>query len=267
MEGIFIPTDFFKIKEINNSERIVLSLYKYFTEKGKYKCCSMSNLEIGEVLGMSRRNIIEIKNHLKELGLITTTNGKTVFYVGKRSEEEFTSGGEVQFTQGEAEFTTGGEEEFTQGEAGFTTEGEEEFTPKVKCASLINVKKKKEEIKKEYKEEFKNNFERIMEKLPPYYKTEDKIAYLNNNYATWIEKVNKNEEIDTNGCVSQIKNVINHIFGTEESKIDVVKKKRLESMSLLKEQFDGFCYIDDSSYSKENTFTENRDLKDRFFNG
>lgn len=259
MEGIFIPTEFFKIKGITNTERMVLSIYKYYTEKGKYKCCSLSNLEISEVLGMSRRNIIEIKNHLKELGLITTTNGKIVYYVGKRGEEELTSGSEVQFT-------SGGEPEFTQSEAGFTPEGEAEFTPEVKPGSLINVKKNNN-IKKEYKEERKDNFERIIEALPSYYKTDDKIAYIKTNYATWIEKVNKSEEINTDSCISQIKNVINLVFGAEEIKMDAAKKKQLDSITLLKEQFDGFCYIDDSSYRKENTIPEYSDLKDRFFNG
>ena len=82
MEGIFIPNEILKLKDINITEKVVLSIYKYYTEQGKYKCCSLSKSQIADELGISVDYVKDIKKHLKELGYIRTDGGIRVIYLG-----------------------------------------------------------------------------------------------------------------------------------------------------------------------------------------
>ena len=82
MEGIFIPNEILKVKELTSTEKMVLALYKYYTEQGKNKCCSLTKPQIAEDLGISVDYVKKIKNHLKGLGYIKTDGGIRVIYVG-----------------------------------------------------------------------------------------------------------------------------------------------------------------------------------------
>ena len=82
MEGIFIPNEILKVKDLNITEKVVLSIYKYYTEQGKYKCCSLSKPQIADELGISVDYVKDIKKHLKELGYIRTDGGIRVIYLG-----------------------------------------------------------------------------------------------------------------------------------------------------------------------------------------
>ena len=79
---VFIPNEILKLKDINITEKVVLSIYKYYTEQGKYKCCSLSKPQIADELGISVDYVKDIKKHLKELGYIRTDGGIRVIYLG-----------------------------------------------------------------------------------------------------------------------------------------------------------------------------------------
>ena len=69
MEGIFIPNEILKLKDLNITEKVVLSIYKYYTEQGKYKCCSLSKPQIADELGlidMDYADYLETNEWLKE---------------------------------------------------------------------------------------------------------------------------------------------------------------------------------------------------------
>ena len=79
---VFIPNEILKLKDLNITEKVVLSIYKYYTEQGKYKCCSLSKPQIADELGISVDYVKDIKKHLKELGYIKTDGGIRVIYLG-----------------------------------------------------------------------------------------------------------------------------------------------------------------------------------------
>ena len=78
----FIPNEIFKVKELNLTEKVVLAIYKYYTEKGKYKCCTLTKPQIANEIGISVNYMKDIKKHLKDLGYIKTDGGIRVIYVG-----------------------------------------------------------------------------------------------------------------------------------------------------------------------------------------
>ena len=79
---ILIPGEFYKDQNLKGMERDVLALYKYYTENGKYKCCSLNNTQIAEFFNVSTRYLRTVKKHLKELGYISTDGGIKVTYLG-----------------------------------------------------------------------------------------------------------------------------------------------------------------------------------------
>ena len=80
MKGIFIPEEILNINELNFEEKGLLAIYKYYTEEGDMKCCSITNSRLQEILGIKRTSFHNNKKHLKELGLITTNGGIEVKY-------------------------------------------------------------------------------------------------------------------------------------------------------------------------------------------
>ena len=93
MEGIFIPMEFYKNTELKGLERDVLALYKYYTENGNNKCCSLNSVQIAEMFNVSSRYIKSVRQHLKELGYIRTDGGIKVIYVGIKGEVQLPSKG------------------------------------------------------------------------------------------------------------------------------------------------------------------------------
>ena len=143
MEGIFIPNEILKLKDLNITEKVVLSIYKYYTEQGKYKCCSLSKPQIADELGISVDYVKDIKKHLKELGYIKTDGGIRVIYLGIQVGD------------------------ITPSEWGI-------YPPHKK------EKENKKEIKKEKK--VMTNFDLLLDKLTSEYKTPERIDYIKDKY-------------------------------------------------------------------------------------
>lgn len=187
IDFIQIPVEFFALEELNTTEMIVLAIYKFGTE-GSHKKCTLSDQEVADIIHMSRRNVIKIKNHLAELGFIKTGKGKEVLFTGTK--------------KGEPQFTAGGEPQFTGGCTTVHSKGEPQFTKKVNHSSLINVKKNKriEELNKGTSQSqpievagpvcpsSKNNFDTILAMIPGM--TPDKETFLRNNIPGYIDKIN-----------------------------------------------------------------------------
>ena len=93
MDGIFTPKEILKLKELSSTEKMVLALFKYFTEQGKYKCCSLTKAQIADELGISEVYIKKIKSHLKDLGYIRTDGGIKVIYLGVQGDTIVSTGG------------------------------------------------------------------------------------------------------------------------------------------------------------------------------
>lgn len=88
MEELFIPSEFYKDKNLKGLERDILALYKYYTETENNRCCSMNSVQIAEYFNVSSRYIKSVKKHLKDLGYIRTDGGIKVYYVGENRDDK-----------------------------------------------------------------------------------------------------------------------------------------------------------------------------------
>ena len=206
---VFIPNEILKLKDINITEKVVLSIYKYYTEQGKYKCCSLSKPQIADELGISVDYVKDIKKHLKELGYIRTDGGIRVIYLGIQ-------GGDITPTGGGYNTQGGG---YNTHQVGDITPSEWGIYPPHK-----KEKKDKKEIKKEEKR-IMTNFEMLLDRLSSDYKTPERIDYIKDKYE---ERINNTELIDgtIDSWVTNIKIELNRVCPIEYK---VEKKKPISN--------------------------------------
>ena len=213
---VFIPNEILKLKDLNITEKVVLSIYKYYTEQGKYKCCSLSKPQIADELGISVDYVKDIKKHLKELGYIRTDGGIRVIYLG--------------IQEGDITPTSGGYN--TQG-GGYNTHQVGDITPSE--WGIYPPHKKEKENKKEIKKEEKRimtNFEMLIHRLPDYYLTEERMNYLKEHYKDKINNADMSDGMFDCWIVN-IKNELNRVYPMEY-KIEKVNKKEVsDTIDLL----------------------------------
>ena len=195
---VFIPNEILKLKDINITEKVVLSIYKYYTEQGKYKCCSLSKPQIADELGISVDYVKDIKKHLKELGYIRTDGGIRVIYLGIQ-------GGDITPTGGGYNTQGGG---YNTHQVGDITPSEWGIYPPHK-----KEKKDKKEIKKEEKR-IMTNFEMLIHRLPDYYLTEERMNYLKENYKDKINNADMSDGMFDCWLIN-IKNELNRVYPIE----------------------------------------------------
>ena len=205
MEGIFIPMEFYKVKELRGLERDILALYKYYTDNGKYKCCVLTNRQIAEEFCIGIRHLQEIKQHLKELGYIRTDGGVKVFYMG---------------IEGRATAQGGMSHSAPQGRATAHPKDEPQRTHKKEKKEEKRNKKEKGGLTPARKEEDMSNFDRLIARLPDEYKKGERIDYIKNNFMDRINRLDMDDSIlDT--WVIGIKNEVNKRYPIEY----VIKKE------------------------------------------
>ena len=84
-KGLFIPNEILDldIKDLSNTECMVLAIYWYYTVEGSLHCCKLPNKDVCKKARIKDvRKLQRIKKHLKELGYIRTDGGITVTYIG-----------------------------------------------------------------------------------------------------------------------------------------------------------------------------------------
>lgn len=89
MKGIFIPNEILTNHNLNITDKLILSIYKYYTEEGKWKCCKLTIDQISEITNISNITIIRSRKKLKELGYIETDNGIMTIYKGINDKIEY----------------------------------------------------------------------------------------------------------------------------------------------------------------------------------
>ena len=217
---VFIPNEILKLKDLNITEKVVLSIYKYYTEQGKYKCCSLSKPQIADELGISVDYVKDIKKHLKELGYIRTDGGIRVIYLGIQGGDitpsNETQGGDITPTGGGYNTQGGG---YNTHQGGDITPSEWGIYPPHK-----KEKKDKKEIKKEEKR-IMTNFDLLLDKLSSDYKTPEKIEFIKDKYE---ERINNTDLIDgtIDSWVTNIKIELNRVYPIEYK---VEKKKTISN--------------------------------------
>ena len=228
MKGIFIPDEFFELN-LTHTEIMVLSFYKYYTEKGKMKCCKQPNESIYTKLHISEKTFKKVKKHLKELGYIRTDGGIRVYYLGVGNdvkETEITETKPVNETVEEVDEVDESVEEKVEKEIvkQESTENEEVDETDDKTNNKIDNKK---DIVME-----KSNVERIIDTLGDFYKTPEKLKYFYDKQQEWVDKINQADykELSISTYASQIKLVINTEFGYPEvAAIPNTNKKEVKS--------------------------------------
>ena len=216
MEGIFIPKEFYKDTELKGLERDVLALYKYYTENGTSKCCSMNSVQIAEYFNVSSRYIKSVRQHLKELGYIRTDGGIKVIYVGLKGEVQLPPKGATAPPKGNC----------SSPQKGSTA-------PPKREPQLPHKKEKKDkkEIKKEEKR-IMTNFEQLVGRLPDYYLTEERMDYLKKNF---MDKINDADMSDGmfECWLINIKNELNRVFPMEYKVEKVDNKEESDTVDLF----------------------------------
>lgn len=196
--------EFYKDKNLNGLERDVLALYKYYTENGKNKCCSLNNTQIADILNVSTRYLRMVKKHLSELGYIRTDGGIKVTYIGLLV-------GSTVPTQSEPQFLPVGstlpiDRKYSSYQVGSTVpiKQEAQFPHK-------KEKKEKEEIKKEKKEPM-TNLDLLLDRLPDDYKTPERIEYIKTTYNDRLNEVDFTEGGILDSWITGIKIELNDRF-------------------------------------------------------
>jgi hypothetical protein len=213
MDGIFIPKEILKIQELNVMEKLALSLYKYYTEKGKNKCCSLTKPQTADELNISMVYLKKIRKRLKELGYIRTSGNK-VFYLGIPTQGDtiVTPKGIQEYPQGDTIVTPKGIQEYPQGDTIVTPKGIQEYPHK----------EEKEELKKEIKEELSKeekiaraNFKLLVDEFYPTYKTPKQIKFVWEEYKERLSSVDFTEGGIIDSWVQGIQNILLKKFPEE----------------------------------------------------
>ena len=224
MKGLFIPDEILKKDGLTTTEKMVLSVYKYYTENGKYKCCSLTCEQVADELNISVVYIKKIKKHLKELGYIRSS-GIKVTYLGVKDCTIVQSESVPEYTIVSSKSIP----EYPQG----IPEYPQEYTI-VSSKSIPEYTHKKEERKKEIKKEEKGmmtNFDRLVELLPQDYRTQEKIDYIKDKY----EVIINNLEVDSasiDSWVINIKKELNKEYPMEY-KTPIKKEEVSDTIDLL----------------------------------
>ena len=198
MEGIFIPMEILEVEEINNTEKMVLSIYRYYTVNGDLHCCTLKNEDICKIVQLKdESNLRRIKKHLKELGFIRTDGGIKVTYLGVKEDLNVPQGGQIS-------------------PKGRTNKSKRED---------LNVPHKEEERKEKRIKEIMTNFDLLLDKLPSDYKTPERIDYIKDKYE---ERINNTDLIDgtIDSWVTNIKIELNRVCPIEYK---VEKKKPISN--------------------------------------
>ena len=210
---VFIPNEILKLKDLNITEKVVLAIYKYYTEQGKYKCCSLSKPQIANELGISVDYMKDIKKHLNELGYIRTDGGIRVIYLGVQE-------GDITPTQ-VGTITPSGEMQvgdITPSGGGYNTQGGVIEHPVVGDITpsqwgIEHPHKKEKEEKKDKKEKkWVTNIKLLFANLPKDYQTKERVSYIKDNYMDKLNEVDLNEGGILDTWVVNIKNILNKVY-------------------------------------------------------
>lgn len=232
MNGIFIPDEIKTLKTINLAEKVLLSIYWYYTN-GKLKCCKKTNEDIYNELMVSKNTFHRMKTHLKELGYIRTDGGIRVYYLGvgnKMTESD----PEEQITEEVVEPVIDEVEEPTEPDIEPVEEKVEEQVKKTE------ITENEEDIEEEtvkpvetdivMEKENKTNFDKLVEQLPDEYKHEEMVKYLMSEKSKDIEYINSVDfsKLNTKMYITQFKTIISDNFnvygGGEEEESDLKKE-------------------------------------------
>ena len=223
---VFIPNEILKVKDLNITEKVVLAIYKYYTEQGKYKCCSLSKPQIADELGISVDYMKDIKKHLNELGYIRTDGGIRVIYLGVQV-------GDITPTQvgtitPSDEMQVG---DITPSGGGYNTqEGVIEhpvvgdITPS-KWVSEHPHKKEKKEKENKKEEKWVTNIKLLLKELPQDFHTKEIVNHIKETYMNRLNEVDFTQGTALKDCLIRIRKELNDKFHIDYNDEPAVKEE------------------------------------------
>ena len=228
-KGIVLYKDILHNKALNSSEKIVLSIYKYFTKNGRYKCCSMTNEEVSQELEISIVQLKRIKKHLKELGLIKTSGIKV--YYNEGYQDDTTRGINMIPPQYQDDTSKGikmiphnnNEESIDPPYKGsIDSNNNKENESSVGLIEETNLDSLSNEENKP-----KTNWDLVLDNLTDYYKTTEKIEYLKTTSNGIIDKINSipREEFNAYNTCNVIRDKLIEKFNVEPYEAKDIEKK------------------------------------------
>lgn len=238
MKGFFIPLEFGKLK-LTQIEEKLLATYRYYTIKGDYHHCALTNKKLAEILYVNERSIKRSKKKLKDLGYIKTNGGTRVWYVGIDIEETETVD-EVDEVEEQVEEQV--DEQVNKTEITENEEVDEQVEEKVKKTEITENEKviEEETVKTDIvkpvetdivmEQDNKTNFDKLVEQLPDEYKHEEMVKYLMSEKSKDIEYINSVDfsKLNTKMYLTQFKTIISNNFnvygGSEEEESDLKKE-------------------------------------------
>lgn len=215
-KGVFIPREIIYMDDLKSmTEKAMLAIYQYYTEQGKYKCCTLTKPQIADELNISVNTVKEFKKHLKDLGYIRTEGKNKVFYVGV--QQGATAPSKPDNEQGA-----------TASPLGATAPPNQVLQhPITGCYSTPLHKKENKEEKRNNKEGM-TNFDLLLDKLPPDYHTPERIDFIKNTYLDRINEVDFNESGVLDNWVIGIKYMLDKKFPVEYYVAPKVEPKKEE---------------------------------------
>ena len=66
MEGLWIPKEILKLGGVTLTDRVILSVYYYYTVNGEKHCCTLTKEQIAEMLGVSCDTVERCRKKHKE---------------------------------------------------------------------------------------------------------------------------------------------------------------------------------------------------------
>ncbi len=175
LKCITIYPEVYNNKDLTPTEKIYLSVIRYFTLNGKTRCCRLSDKEMSEELLIGIPSIWNMKSKLKKLGLITIGEN-CIKYASSNNEEassnneeassnnEETSSNNEETSSNNEETSSNNEETSSNNEENPCNTNENQQVTEVNKYNKKEIKKEKnkKEIKKEKqeKESFLDDWER-----------------------------------------------------------------------------------------------------------
>lgn len=80
---IVIPDEIQYDNELSWPERVLLSIYKFYTEDGELHCCLLGTKKLMAMADIGRSSFFNAKKHLRELGYIECEGDIKVTYCKK----------------------------------------------------------------------------------------------------------------------------------------------------------------------------------------
>lgn len=76
IKGLWLPVEVMQDENLKNlTNKVVYSVYLYYTKEGNYKACTLTNEQIAGITGIAVRTIQRAKKEMLDLGYITTNGG------------------------------------------------------------------------------------------------------------------------------------------------------------------------------------------------